>query len=352
MTSKLTTTGAFGFAAIASIAATPALAAGTTAGTPITNIASVQYQVGGVDQGTTTASDEFVVDRKINLLVEEAGNATTEVAPGTTSAVTTFQLTNSSNEVLDFGLTVTQPAGGSAPHGGTDSFNATNVRIYRDSAGGTVGAFDPSDTLVTYIDELATDTPITLFVVADIPAGLATGAKAVVQLQATAFEGNTPGTQGGAISQTTGANTAAKDTVFADTSGVIDGSRDGSHSAADDYTVKTATLTVTKSSRVISDPYNHGTNPKLIPGATVEYCIAVANAPGGAEATSVAITDPVPTQLTFVADSIRLDGTVSGGVCNADGNASGGYSEPNVTGTIPTIAAGDTRTLVFRATVN
>ncbi|MBN8845013.1 MAG: DUF11 domain-containing protein [Sphingomonadales bacterium] len=352
MTSKLTYWGTIGVAAASVVAANPAYAAGTTAGASITNTATVDYQVGGVSQGQQSASNSFTVDRKINLLVEEVGTVTTNVVPGQTNAVTTFQLTNSSNEVLDFALAATQITGGTAAHGGTDSFNVNNVRIYRDNtSSGTVGSWDAGDTLVTFIDELAVDTPIRLFVVADIPTGLANNAVAGVQLRATAREGGTAGSQGAAITETTGANTAAKDTVFADTAGVNDGSRDASHSAADDYTVQTATLAVTKTSRVISDPFNNTTNPKLIPGAVVEYCIAVANS-GSAAATTVLINDPVPGQLTFVGSSILLNGTVTSGTCNADGATGGSYVAPNVSGTIATVAAGDTRTLVFRATVN
>lgn len=354
MTSKLNTVGFIGLAAISSFAATPALAAGTTAGTTITNTATVDFQVGGVAQVQQSASDNFTVDRKINLLVEEVGTVTTNVVPGQTNAVTTFQLTNSSNEVLDFALVASQITGGTAAHGGTDSFNVTNVRIYRDNtSSGSIGSWDVGDTLVSgYIDELVVDTAIRLFVVADIPAGLANNAVAGVTLRATAREGGTSGSQGAAITETTGANTAGKDTVFADTAGVTgDAARDGSHSDDDDYTVQTATLTVTKTSRVISDPFNNTTNPKLIPGAVVEYCIAVANS-GSADATSVVINDPVPGQLTFSAGTIRLGGTVTAGTCNADGVAGGSYSAPNVSGTIATIAAGAARTLVFRATVN
>ncbi len=362
MTSKLTYWGVIGLAA-ATAAASPAYAAGTTAGASIQNTATVTYQVGGVSQGSQTASDTFIVDRKINVLVEEVGTVTTNVFPGQNNAVTTFQLTNSSNEVLDFALAVTQTASGTiAAHGGSDSFDVGTVRIYRDNTStGTVGSWDAGDALVTYIDELATDTPIRLFVVANVPTGLANGAVSGVTLRATAREGGTAGTQGAAITQTTGANTALKDTVFADPAGAAgDAARDGSHSAGDDYTVQTATLGVTKSSRVIWDPMNLTTNPKLIPGAVVEYCIAVANT-GSADATTVAINDPVPGQLTFLGTGdpnsltngpIAMNGTVTGGTCNADGTSGGNYTAPNVTGTIATVAAGATRTLVFRATVN
>jgi len=354
MTSKLNTVGIIGLAAITSLAATPALAAGTTAGTTITNTATVDYQVGGVAQGQQSASNNFTVDRKINLLVEEVGTVTTSVVPGQTNAVTTFQLTNSSNEVLDFALVASQIVGGTASHGGTDTFDASNVRIYRDNTvTGTVGSWDVGDTLLTgFVDELVVDTAIRLFVVADIPTGLANNAVAGVTLRATAREGGTAASQGAAITETAGANTAGKDTVFADIAGVTgDAARDGSHSDNDDYTVQTATLAVTKTSRVISDPFNNTTNPKLIPGAVVEYCIAVANS-GSVAATSVVINDAVPAQLLFSAGTILLNGTVTGTTCNADGAAGGSYTAPNVSGTIATIAAGATRTLVFRATVN
>ena len=354
MTSKLTYVGIIGLAAFSSVAATPALAAGTTAGTTITNTATVDFQVGGVSQVQQSASNNFTVDRKINLLVEEVGTVTTNVVPGQANAVTTFQLTNSSNETLDFALVASQIVGGSAAHGGTDTFNVNNIRIYRDNtATGTIGSWDAGDTLVTgYIDELVVDTAIRLFVVADIPTALANNAVAGVTLRATAREGGLAGTQGAAITETTGANTAGKDTVFADIAGVAgDVARDASHSDDDDYTVQTATLGVSKISRVISDPFNNTTNPKLIPGAVVEYCIAVANT-GSADATTVLINDPVPGQLTFNAGTILLNGTVTGGVCNADGAAGGAYAAPNVSGTIATVAAGATRTLVFRATVN
>lgn len=354
MTSKLNTVGIIGLAAITSLAATPAFAAGTTAGTTITNTATVDYQVGGVAQGQQSASNNFTVDRKINLLVEEVGTVTTSVVPGQTNAVTTFQLTNSSNETLDFALVASQIAGGTAAHGGTDTFDATNVRIYRDNTvTGTVGSWDVGDTLLTgFVDELVVDTAIRLFVVADTPTGLANNAVAGVTLRATAREGGTAASQGAAITETAGANTAGKDTVFADIAGVTgDAARDGSHSDNDDYTVQTATLAVTKTSRVISDPFNSTTNPKLIPGAVVEYCIAVANS-GSVAATSVVINDAVPAQLLFSSGTILLNGTVTGTTCNADGAAGGSYSAPNVSGTIATIAAGATRTLVFRATVN
>lgn len=352
MTNTLKKIGSSGIVALAILGPTQALAGGTLAGSSISNTATINYSVGGVAQpSVNTNTDTFIVDRRIDLTVAEPGNATTIVVPGQTGAVTTFTLQNTSNAVLDFALAASQTAGGTAAHGGTDNFDVTAITIYRDINGN--GTYDAgTDTAVTFIDELGIDATVTLFVVANIPSGRATGDVANVRLTATAREGGTAGSLGASLVQTVGPNTAAMDTVFADAAGPADAVRDAAHSAADDYTVQTATLTLTKSSLVISDPVNNLVDPKLIPGATVEYCIRVANAAGGAAATSVAISDVLPANVTFVAGSIRLNGTVTGATCNADGVAGGSFGSGTVSGTLASVAAGDTRTLVFRATVN
>ena len=334
------------------LCASPAFAAGTTAGSSITNNVTVNYSVGSVAQTAVNASNTLVVDRKISLTVTEPSGTTTIVSPGQTAAVTTFLVTNTSNAPLDLGLSFVQPAGGTAAHGGTDNFDVTAPTMYLDTNNN--GVYDAgTDTAVTYLDELAADASKTVFIVANIPAGRLTNDVAGVTLTAQAREPGVAGTQGVVVAQTTGANTAGMDTVFADTAGATDAARDGQFSARDDYTVQAAALTVTKTSTVISDPLNGTTNPKMIPGATIAYCIQVANAAGGAAATNVAINDPLPAQTTYdSAYGIFLNGTVTGGVCNVDGTTGGAFSGGAVSGTLASVAAGATRTLYFRVTVN
>jgi uncharacterized repeat protein (TIGR01451 family) len=343
--------GAGSLLVLSGLAATPAMASGVTAGSTITNNVQVNYQVGGVAQTAVSASDTFMVDRKVNVTVTEVGTTTVSVSPGQTSAVTTFSVTNLSNATLDFALTATQQTGGAGAHSNTDNFDVSNVKVYVDTNGN--GTFDAGDTQVTYLDELAADTSKTVFVVADIPAGRVTGDVAVVTLTATGREGGAAGTQGAALVQTTTANTAAMDTVFADGAGATDAARDASFSAKDDYTVLAAALTVTKVSSVISDPLNGTTNPKLIPGAVVQYCVTVKNAAGGASATGINVSDLLPTTTTYQSSTgILINGTVTGTTCNADGTAGGNFAAGTVTATIPTVAAGDARTVVFRVTIN
>lgn len=336
--------------------ATNAHAAGTTAGSTITNTASVSYTVGTVAQTAVTASDTLTVDRRINLTVAEFGSpSTTSVTPGQTAAVTAFTVTNTSNAVLDFALAITQPTTGTTAHGGTDTFDVTaaSVKFYVDNpTTGTVGSYDAGDALVTYLDELAVDTTRTVFVVSDIPIGQVNGDVAGITLTATANAGGTAATQGAPLVQTTTANTSGMDTVFADAAGATDGARDAAFSARDDYTVSSALISVIKSSTIISDPINGTTNPKFIPGAVIQYCIAVTNGSGGAAATGVGVNDPLPGTVTYVTSSIKLNGSVVSGVCQTDGTAGGTFGSNTVSGTLGSIAAGTTKTLLFQATIN
>src|SRR5205085_10275570 len=153
-------------AAVAAMGATPAFAAGTTAGSTITNSVTLDYKVGGVSQTQKSTSDSFTVDRKVNLLVTEVGSTTTSVSPGQQSAVTAFTVQNLSNATIDLALSATQLNGGTGAHGGTDNFDVTGVKIYVDT--NTNGTFDGSDTEVTYLDQVAADDSKTVFVVSNV----------------------------------------------------------------------------------------------------------------------------------------------------------------------------------------
>jgi uncharacterized repeat protein (TIGR01451 family) len=336
--------------AAAASAASPALAEGTAAGTTITNTVTLNYKVGTVDQVPVSASDTFTVDRKVNLVVEDADLATTSVSPGQENAVVAFKVTNASNAPLDLSLAAAQLSGGSAGHGGTDSFDGSNLRLFLDTNGNET--FDAGDLTGTYLDQVAADSTRWVFVVSNMPLNVATNDVAGIRLTATAAEATAPTTLGAIITQTTGANTAGVDTVFADSDADGNVARDGIHFDIDDYTVLAASLTATKRSRVISDPFNGTTNPKMIPGAVVEYCISVANAAGSATATNVSLSDPVPAQTDYLAAfGIKLNGTVTGTTCNADGTDGGSYVDGTVSGTLADIAAGTARTLLFRVSV-
>ena len=88
------------------------------------------------------------------------------------------------------------------------------------------------------------------------------------------------------------------------------------------FSVQRATITVAKTSSVLTDPVNGTTNPKMIPGATIQYCILVSNA-GPATATTVIATDTLPTQMSYVAGSMRSGTTCAGAATVEDDNNTG-----------------------------
>jgi uncharacterized repeat protein (TIGR01451 family) len=321
----------------------PAVAEGTTAGTTITNEVTVDYRVGGVDQTDLVATNELVVDRKVSFLVTRVPDQTTTVTPGQSNAVITYDITNLSNETIDLALAVVQASG--------DDFDVNNIAIYLDDGN---GVFDGTETLVTYLDEIAEDQVRRVMVVGNVALSQNNGQVANLVLSATASEGGAAGAQGALITSTAGGNTNQKDTVLADGAGPSDSARDGVFSAAGSYTVFAATLAITKTSRVISDPLNNSTNPKAIPGATIEYCVVVNNAAGSATATNVTITDPLPGDLTYDATfGVRINGSSDGaGNCDDDGSPDGNFSAGSVTATLENIPGGEERTLYFRATIN
>ena len=325
-----------------------AFAAGTIAGTDITNQATLNYSVGGIAQPAQNSNvATFKVDRKINVVVAQVGSVDTSVLPGSVNQVTTFTVTNTSNATMDFSLAALNKVGGPGPNGGTDNFNVANVRVFVDSNGN--GVYDPGVDTAVFIDELAPDTSKTVFVVADVPVGQVNNDLAAVTLTATAADGGTPGSLGATSVQTVGADTpGAVDTVFADGAGDTDAARDGKFSAASAYKVVSATVSVVKSSAVISDPFNGAINPKAIPGARVRYTIVVTNS-GIVAAAAVVLTDGIPTNTTYVTSSITLNGAAKTDAADADQATFAGNT---VTVNIGALAASGTATVTFDVTVN
>lgn len=270
--------------------------------------------------------------------------------------MTTFRVTNDSNDTIDFKLDATQQVGGVARFTGTDNFDVTGLQTYRESngtAGLQLGA--GGDTLVTFLDEIAPDATVTVYVVAAVPLGRTTGDVSTVALTAIAHVGGTAGQVGVLFTETAGANTAGVDTVLADLNTANGNTaRDGRAIDRSDYKVSAASLSANKNSVIISDPVNGTTNPKMIPGAVVQYCIAVSNGTGSATATNITLSDTLPVQTLLDASyPVRVDGNATGGVCDASTGTTiaGGHSNGVVSGTLSDIGAGITRTLLFRVTV-
>lgn len=350
--------GAVSAAALVAFSATPAIAQGTLAGNTITNTVTVDYSVGGVNQTDITASDSFIVDRKINVVVTATG-VTTTVVPGQTKVVRTFEVQNLSNTTVGYALTAAQI-------GGAPDFNLSNITIFNDANAN--GVYDTGEATISSLNQLAADEIVTVSVAVDVDPAATNAEATQVILTANAHEaGATAGFNsiGAEIVATSGANTAGVDTVLADSAGTDTGATDvvnqGDFSASHTLTVAAAELTVAKSSRVVWDPVNLTTDPKAIPGARVEYCISVSNASGGATATGVTVNDPLPGDVTLFPDAfgatgdVMINGTIDSGtgLCTG-GTEVDGYTTGSTTvaESLLDLAAGVTRTVYFQVTID
>jgi uncharacterized repeat protein (TIGR01451 family) len=124
------------------------------------------------------------------------------------------------------------------------------------------------------------------------------------------------------------------------------------------FNIATAAMTIVKTSAIVSDPFS-ASNPKMIPGAIVRYCILITNN-GPATASSIIATDAVPSNLVFVPGSMK-----SGAACltaatvEDDNNAGADESDPigaSFSGTTlitvnASMANGATMALTFDVTV-
>lgn len=340
-------------------------AAGTTAGTSITNQATVGFSVGGVAQTAVNSNTvSFVVDEKVAFAVASNGNL--NVVPNATGQVLAYTVTHTGNYPADFSVAGINATG--------DNFDPSSYSVFVET-NGTPGYQAGADT-ATFIDELAADASIVVYIVSTIPSTPTNGQASTLHLQATALAGGAAATQGSALVQNTGVDVAGSiDIVFADAIGSATGdiARDGKHSASGTYNVVTASIAVVKSSFVVWDPVNCtgsaatiiastttkdascGSNePKRIPGAVVHYRIAVTNS-GGASATSLVISDLLNTNTTYLAGSFFVDAVAeddnSTGADESDPNGAN-YTGTTATGSIGSLAASSTKNMDFRVTVN
>jgi uncharacterized repeat protein (TIGR01451 family) len=371
-----------GFACVAlgSIAASNhALAAGTAANTSIDNRATVNFQVGGVAQtpiessptGNSTsgvgngANTSFLVDNKIDLTLTEVDGAATSVSAGAANNVTTFKLTNTGNNPQGYALAA-------ANVGGTlftraDAFDMTNVRRFVSTAAcsgvSPTPTFNAGTDTATAVNTLAADACVYVFIVADTPVSATNGQASNVRLTATTAVAGTAGAT--LATQTAGAESpTVVDVVFADAG------RDAIQTADDQYFVQTAALAVGKTSTLISDPFNGGTNPKSIPGAVMEYAISLTNT-GAVSATVVTITDPIPTNTTYATGTYNgaaSDVRITVGAANTFCVAEAGGTDSNADGCVRSVGgvltvgapalgsvatgAGNAVTVRFRVTIN
>ncbi len=358
---------AFAAALAAAAGAGPAFAAGTSAGTNVSNSFTLDYQVGGVSQtqiNTSGSPTLFTVDRKVDLTVTTIANAS--VSPGQTGARVVYGVLNSGNDTTAWRLSVKDIA--------ADTFDiaAYTARFYTDD--GNDGVFTPgvddagAGTAYTLgagvTANVAPDARLWVILTGNIPGGATNGQFDDVALIANSFYptssldplyASTPGTEiTGAASNTL---TGAAQDVLADGVGTAgspeDVANDGAHSSTARYTVAAAALTANKTVAVVRTvPVNCATDAIVggfaTPGACVVYVISATNsAAASATATAIAISDVLPNEVQWVS-SAQAGFTAAGTLTNPAG---GCVAACTVALTGASLAPGATGTVTIRALV-
>ena len=121
-------------AASACVFASPALAAGTVAGTNITNVATATYDLPNGDEASVESNIVTLkVDELLDVSVAWGDPADVTTSAGGTAQPLKFTITNGGNGVESFTL-------GTIANGGGDDFDPTTTSIVLDTNGN--GAYD------------------------------------------------------------------------------------------------------------------------------------------------------------------------------------------------------------------
>ncbi|HEY6814159.1 MAG TPA: hypothetical protein VI168_01345 [Croceibacterium sp.] len=302
-------------------------AAGTLAGTDITNTATATFSgPDGNPQSVDSNAVTLRVGELLDVSVASTDTGDVGVTPGATNRVLKFAVTNGGNGPEAFVLTADGNAGG-------DDFNPTVTSIILDTNGN--GAYDAGiDTVYSAGSNdplLQPDTSLAVFILSSIPAGATDTQRGQVGLLAAATTGTgTPGTS------FAGQGEGGGDAVVGAT---------GAESNDDGvYRVNRASVALGKTASV-AGPFG-GTS--TVPGAIVTYTLT-ATVSGTGTVNNVAVADPIPAGTTYRPGSLTLEGSTLSDA--ADGDA-GRFTGSGIAVTLGSVGAGTSRTVTFQVEID
>lgn len=316
-------------------------AAGTSAGTTISNRATLNY-VTGVGSTFTATSNivSFQVDEIIQpVLTWQDATPVAVNSPGSND-VLTFLLTNSGNGPEVFGLTrINGPA--PLPAGNYTPLNGSIGSIYLES--GSQAGFQATGASADTIyvpgandSSLLPDNSLTIYVISNTPS-VADNAHGNVLLNAASLTagaaGALPGTALPGLGQGGG---------FA-----VVGSSRAQAGATGSYIVGGMGFVISKTVLSVLDAQGTAV---VMPGAVLTYQI-VATLSGAGTATNLMITDPLPADITYVPGSIAVNGIAKTDAPDAD-NAQFITATQTVSVSLGNVAAPANIVITFRATIN
>lgn len=289
------------------------------AGIIIESTAEATYDDGGVSRTVTSNTVQVRVDELIDLAAAGLDSGPLTVRPG--PAVLSFLVGNTGNGPEAFTFEVVTAVAGNA-------FDAAIDSIAVDSNAN--GVYDPGVDQVlpapSTSASLAAGASQTVFVILTVPAGIADGAQSSVNLIARAATGTgTPGTV------FAGAGESGTDAVV--------GLSGGTATATGQLVGSASTVSLVKSA-MVSDPFGGAT---AVPGATITYGIE-ARVTGSATINGLTITDIIPANTQYIANSLTLDGTP---LSDAAGDDAGEASSAGIAVSLGNVPGGSSNTVTF-----
>jgi uncharacterized repeat protein (TIGR01451 family) len=322
---------------VSCFSSTESFAAGTAAGTVISNRATVTFNVLTSSYSQDSNTSNFVVDDKVMFVLTSADSANVTVTPGG-RAYMTYTLNNTGNAPHDFTL-------GTAVTGIPTLSPATGPVFYADAAGTIPLPIDPNAGNLPYVSSLAPDGVRTVYLYITAPPTTTSGQTVAYNVTAEAYQPANLGLVNPPLKSATQAASDAsidKNTspmtqyvVLADAHGnggdvdrdgryaVI--ARDGSNNTIG-FVAQSAVVNTVKAATV-ADLFG-GSQP--LTGATIHYTLTV-TASGTGSALGVVITDPVPANTTYTAGTLKLNGSGLSDGADADAGDVGATTPGAVT---------------------
>ena len=307
------------------LVASPAMADGVPAGTLIENTATAEFSDA---DGTPQSIDSNTVTVQVDELLDvtAAWQDGSAVTIGNTSAVLTFEITNTGNGPEAFNLTADPAVTG-------NDFDVTIDGVAYDTNGN--GIYDDGVDVVlgagAATPSIDADNALTIFVLVTSPAGVTDGEAGAVNLFAEAVTG-----------------TGAPGTSFAgqgvDGSNAVVGATGADADADGSLIARLAALTLTKSASVL-DPFG---GAEAVPNAVVTFTI-VASVGGSGSITDLTVTDAIPAGTTYQAATLKLDGASLTDATDAD---AGEANSSGIAVDVGSAAAGSSYTITFDVAID
>ncbi len=311
--------------ALASFGAQAALAEGVGAGTLIENTATATYEDGDGSQSVDSNTVVVRVDELLDVTVTSLDSGPIGAVPG--QSVLTYEVTNQGNGPEAYELTANPAVAG-------NDFDTAVVSIAIDTNGN--GTYDEGvDEILTAPETtqvLEADETLTVFVIVTVPDGVVDGDASDIELTAEAVTG-----------------TGAPGTTFAgqgvDGGDAIVGSTGAAASATGSLQVGITSVELTKSVSV-ADPFGGNS---VVPGSIATFTI-VATVSGSGSVDDLTVTDAIPEDTTYSAETVTLDG---GDLTDASGDDAAEASDASgISVDLGTVAGGTVHTVTFDVTID